>query len=172
MNGAPSLTSASGSTTVQTEALMIRTTCLTGMLVLTLSAAAAAHVVVRPNASAPGAEERYAVRVPTEGDVTTTSVRVEIPDGVTVLDVEAEEGVVFETEQVGGRIVGITWKKAIPPKESAEFYFRARNPEGQATLTWKAHQHFADGTVTAWVGPEGDRRPAPMTRIENRAGGR
>jgi uncharacterized protein YcnI len=151
---------------------MWRTTWLTALFVLTLSAAGAAHVVVRPRASSPGAEERYAVRVPTEGDVATTSVRLEIPDGVTVVEVEPVEQATFETHTEGGRIVGITWNKEIPPREAAEFFFRARNPAGQDTIAWKAYQHFADGTMTAWVGLPGDRLPAPVTTLGDPAGGR
>ncbi|MEW6322002.1 MAG: DUF1775 domain-containing protein [Acidobacteriota bacterium] len=126
---------------------------------------AAAHVGIRPRESKPGAEERYTVRVPTEGAAATTSVRVEIPDGVTVLDIERADGVTSQTETREGRIVAITWTKTIPPKEVGEFFFRARNPASTADLAWKAHQHFADGTTTDWVGPAGDRRPAPVTKL-------
>jgi len=53
---------------------------------LALPAAAAAHVGVRPREPKAGAEGHYTVRVPTEGAAATTSVRFEIPEGVTVLD--------------------------------------------------------------------------------------
>jgi hypothetical protein len=33
---------------------------------------------------------------------------------------------------------------------------------------WKAHQRLADGTTNEWVGVEGDRRPASVTRITAR----
>lgn len=133
-------------------------------LVLVLPALAAAHVGVRPRESKPGAEERYTVRVPTEGTVATTSVRFEIPDGVTVLDVEKAAGETFEVEKKGDRIVSITWKRNIPPKETSEFFFRARNPQA-AEIAWKAHQHFADGTMTAWIEPAGGKRPGPTTKL-------
>jgi len=135
-------------------------------LVLTAPSLAMAHVSVRPRESKPGAEERYIVRVPTEGAVTTTSVRLEVPEGVTVLEVEKAEGATFDTETRGDRIVAITWTKEIRPKEAAEFSFRARNPSSGTELTWKAHQHFADGTVADWVGPSGDRRPAAVTKLQ------
>ncbi len=134
-------------------------------LSIVLPSLAAAHVGVRPRESKPGAEERYTVRVPTEGAVATTSVRLEIPDGVTVLDVEATPGATFATEKRGDRIVAIVWTKEIPPKEMAEFVFRARNPASGEEIVWKAHQHFSDRTVTDWVGPTGDKRPAPVTKL-------
>lgn len=136
------------------------------LCMLVLPTIARAHVSVRPRESTSGAEERYAVRVPTEGAVTTTSVHIEIPDGVTVLEVEKTEGATFETLKKGDRIVGITWKKEIKPKEASEFFFRARNPSSGVEVTWKAHQHFADGTVADWVGPARDRRPAAVTRLQ------
>lgn len=133
-------------------------------LVLMLPSLAMAHVGVRPRESPPGAEERYTVRVPTEGAVTTTHVQLEIPAGVTVLDVVPADGTTFETTKEGNRITAITWTKEIPPKQAAEFVFRARNPSS-GEIVWKAHQHFVDGTAADWVGPAGDRRPAAVTKL-------
>ncbi len=132
--------------------------------VLTMPSLAMAHVSVRPRESKPDAEERYTVRVPTEGAVATTHMQLEIPAGVTVLEVFSTEGATFETAKQGDRITSITWKKEIPPKQSAEFSFRARNPSS-GDIVWKAHQHFADRTVADWAGPAGDRRPAAVTRL-------
>ena len=136
-----------------------------GGLMLAVPVAASAHVGVRPRESTPGVEERYTVRVPTEGAITTTSVHLEIPDGVTVLEVLPADGVTFETQKHGDRIATITWKKEIKPKEIGEFVFRARNPQSGTEIRWKAHQHFADGTVTAWVEPAGGKRPGPVTKL-------
>ena len=131
---------------------------------LALPSFAMAHVSVRPRESKPHAEERYTVRVPTEGAVATTHVQLEIPAGVTVLEVLPHDGATFETAKEGGRITAITWRKEIAPKAVAEFLFRARNPNS-GDLVWKAHQHFSDGTVADWVGPAGDRRPASVTKL-------
>lgn len=133
-------------------------------LVLAVPGLVFAHVSVRPRESKPNAEERYTVRVPTEGAVATTHVIVEIPAGVTVLEVLPPDGATFETAKQGGRITAITWKKEIAPKASAEFVFRARNPSS-GDLVWKAHQHFADGTVADWVGGAGEKRPAAVTKL-------
>jgi len=147
----------------------MKRTMLFTALVLTLPSLAMAHVSVRPRESRPGAEEQYTVRVPTEGAVATTHVRLEIPPDVTVLDVLSADGATIETVTRADRISAITWKKDIPPKQFAEFVFRARNP-ASGDIVWKAHQHFADGTVAAWVGPAGDRRPAAVTRLTGGAG--
>jgi uncharacterized protein YcnI len=137
---------------------------LYALVALLVPAFAMAHVSVRPRESKPGAEERYTVRVPTEGAVATTHVRLEIPDDVTVLEVLPAEGATFETAKQGERITLITWRKEIAPKQAAEFVFRARNPSS-AEIVWKAHQHFADGTTADWVGPAGDKRPAAVTKL-------
>jgi len=143
---------------------MFRSLCALTLLVA-FPAFADAHVGVRPRESKPGAEERYSVRVPTEGAVATTSVRLEIPDGVTVLEVEKMGGESFEVVKKGDRIVAITWQRNIPPKESADFFFKARNPASGSEIAWKAHQHFADGTMTGWVEPAGGKRPGPVTKL-------
>ena len=142
---------------------MRRMTVLT-LLVLGIPALALAHVSVRPRESKLGAEEKYTVRVPTEGTVATTRVQLEIPADVTVLDVMAQDGAPFETAKQGDRITAITWKREIAPGASAEFVFRARNPTS-GDIVWKAHQHFSDGTSADWVGLAGEKRPASVTKL-------
>jgi uncharacterized protein YcnI len=104
------------------------------------------------------------VRVPTEGTVATSHVQLDIPAGVTVLEVLPHDGATFEIVKEGDRITAITWKKEIAPKTVAEFVFRAKNPL-LGDVVWKAHQHFKDGTTADWVGPAGDRRPAAVTKL-------
>lgn len=133
-------------------------------LVVLVPSLALAHVSVRPRESRSGAEEQYTVRVPTEGAVATTHVVLEIPADLTVLEVLPTEVGTFETAKQGDRITSITWRKAIPPKASAEFAFRARNPAA-TEIAWKAHQHFSDGTVAHWIGAAGASRPAAVTKL-------
>jgi ketosteroid isomerase-like protein len=147
------------------EESSMKSTIAAFALIVAVPSLALAHVGVRPRESKPGAEERYSVRVPTEGAVATTSVRLEIPDDMTVLEVEKMGGESFEVEKKGDRIVAITWKRNIPPKESADFFFKARNPATGTEIAWKAHQHFGDGTVADWIGASGDRRPAAVTKL-------
>ena len=141
----------------------MRTTLLTTIFVLT-AALAQAHVTVWPQESRAGAGERYTVRVPTEGQVDTTSVELEVPPDVTVTGVLVGSGYTYETRRDGDRIVAITWKQEIKPAEVAEYVFFARNPKS-GQIAWKARQRFADGTSADWVGVEGDRRPASVTRL-------
>ncbi|HJT70805.1 MAG TPA: DUF1775 domain-containing protein [Terriglobales bacterium] len=126
---------------------------------------ASAHVSVSPRQSKAGATEQYIVRVPTEGNISTVSVDLEVPPGVTIQKVTAPDGAQYEVRREGSRIVAITWKIEIKPRESAELPFTAENPKDAIAISWKARQHFADGTTVEWVGPPGDRRPAAVTKL-------
>jgi uncharacterized protein YcnI len=135
-------------------------------IVLVLTAAVAqAHVTVWPRESRAGAGERYTVRVPTEGKVATTSVELEVPADVTVTGVLVGAGYTYEARREGDRIVAITWKQEIKPAEYGEFVFFARNPKSGTQIAWKVRQRHADGSSADWIGVEGDRRPASVTKL-------
>ncbi len=134
-------------------------------LTLNYSAAALAHVTVWPRESKTGAHEKYTVRVPTEGKVATTSVELQIPEGVSVVSIAAGEGSTYEMKKSGERTTAIVWTRRIEPGEFAEFAFIAKNPAAAAKLEWKATQRFVDGSTTMWMGAEGDARPASVTLI-------
>ena len=144
--------------------MLLRTLIAAFTFALTASIAQA-HVSVRPRESKPGATEKYIVRVPTEGTVATASVEVDIPQGVMVGSVEPVDGVKADMKQEGGRIVSITWTVAIEPGANREFTFTAKNPSEGTDITWKAHQRYADGTSSEWVGVAGTRQPAAVTKL-------
>ena len=130
-----------------------------------LSAAAEAHVRIAPAESRLGATETYAARVPTEGKVTTTSVQLDVPDGVTVVSATAPAGASYEFKRDGDRVVAIVWTTDITPGEAAILSFVARNPTAGGQIVWKVHQHYSDDTSSEWTGPAGSRGPAPVTRL-------
>lgn len=130
-----------------------------------LTAAADAHVTVWPRESKAAAGEKYTVRVPTEGKVATSSVELEVPEGVTVIAVATPNAWTYELKREGDRIVAITWKMEIKPGEFAEFSFLARNPKEGAQIAWKVRQLYTDGTSSDWVGATGTPRPAPVTKL-------
>jgi uncharacterized protein YcnI len=138
---------------------------------LLVATAAQAHVSVRPRESKLGATENYIVRVPTEGKVATTSVEIEIPQGVTVDSVAPADGVKSEMKREGGRVVSITWTVTIDPGANREFTFTAKNPTEGTEIVWKAHQRYGDGTSSEWVGAPGTRQPAPVTKLIAATGG-
>jgi uncharacterized protein YcnI len=128
-----------------------------------------AHVVVTPRESTAGAEQIYTVRVPTEGTVSSTTLELDIPAGMHVMQVTSGDGFTFDVKKEGDRIVSITWKREIKPKEFALFTFTAHNPQPGA-LQWKAHQTFADGSMRHWIGERGTKEPASVTTIVPKGG--
>src|SRR6266487_4992213 len=92
-----------------------------GLFLLSASAAQA-HVTMRPRESKVGTTETYTMRVPTEGKVATTSVELEVPDGVTMVTVNGAAGS-FEQKKSGERVTSITWKVDIQPAQSQELIF-------------------------------------------------
>ena len=146
--------------------MLTRMTGCVAALVCTLAASVAqAHVVVQPREAVGGAEQQYTVRVPVEGQVVSTSVELEIPADLVVTSVAPGDGFTVDVRKERDRIVAITWKKELQPKERAEFSFTARNP-ASGVLTWKAHQHFADGSIIHWVGERGTKQPASVTQLK------
>jgi uncharacterized protein YcnI len=135
------------------------------MALVLVAATAHAHVTVWPRESPAGAGERYTVRVPTEGKVSTTSIELEVPPGVTVTGVLVGAGYTYELRRENERIVAITWIQEIKPGEYGEFVFFARNPPKGSEIAWKVKQRHADGSSADWVGVEGDRRPASVTKL-------
>jgi len=143
----------------------MRRTFLTMVIAAGFAAVAHAHVTVWPRESRAGSSEKYTVRVPTEGKVSTTAVRLEVPAGVTLVAVQAPSGWTHELERDGDRIVAVSWTMEIRPGEFAEFSFLARNPREADQIAWKVEQRYADGTSSHWAGPAGDRQPAPVTTL-------
>jgi uncharacterized protein YcnI len=142
----------------------MKTTMLVGVLLLSATPAFA-HVAVTPRESKAGATETYTLRVPSEGGKTTTSVVLDVPDGVTILSVMGPEGAKHEEKKSGDRIVQITWTIEIKAGASAQLTFVAKNPPQGDSISWKVHQHYSDSTVSDWVGAVGSRAPAPATKL-------
>jgi hypothetical protein len=129
--------------------------------ILLISSAAYGHVRVRPAESKAGAHQTYTVSVPTEGSVATSSVELEVPATVSVISVAGQA----QTKKTGDRIVSIIWTTKILPGESEELVFEALNAASVQDITWKAHQHFADGSSADWVDIPKSSRPASITKL-------
>lgn len=124
---------------------------VTAFFVLTAAVVIFAHVTISPGESKLGASERYTVHVPTEGQVSTVGVDLDIPEGVTVSGVQAVGGWTREIRREGTRAVGVSWKLDIPPAQFADLVFTARNPGQGTQIAWKVRQLFADGTSRDWT---------------------
>ena len=64
-----------------------------------------AHVIVTPRESTAGAEQVYTVSAMAEGTVSATTLELEIPAGIHVMQVAGGDGVTFEVKKDGDRIV-------------------------------------------------------------------
>ena len=125
-----------------------------------------AHAVVFPKNSAPGAYEKYVLRVPNEKGVPTTRVEIRFPSNVRVVSFGDVDG--WTLEQIrdsSNAIIGAVWTGTLQPERFVEFPFVAVNPKETAELTWPVYQTYADNDRVAWTGPEGSDKPASSTAI-------
>jgi uncharacterized protein YcnI len=125
-----------------------------------------AHAVVYPSASAPGAYERYVLRVPNEKTTATTRVEIHFPSDLRVTSFEDVPGWQVEVlTDSAKRIVGAVWTGTLPPQRFVELPFMAANPKAGNRLVWPAYQTYADGERVEWTGDEGSKRPASVTTL-------
>jgi uncharacterized protein YcnI len=128
---------------------------------------ASAHVTVWPQQTAPGAFEKYIVRVPTEKDIPTMRVELRFPSGLKVSAFQPKPGWTYEVEKdAAGNSTGVIWSGGrIAPSEFEEFAFLAANPQQPGQLVFQAYQTYQGGSVVTWDGPEGSDNPAPVTVV-------
>jgi uncharacterized protein YcnI len=136
--------------------------------VLVVSASVNAHVTIQPRQSMQGATERYTVRIPTEGEVSTVGAELDVPEGVIVEVLQVPAGWTYEVTRADDRIVAIKWQVDIKPHEFLEVGFVARNPRQGARIVWTLRQVFADGTVTDWTNGPNGLRPTAITELAPR----
>jgi uncharacterized protein YcnI len=134
-------------------------------VIFLVAASAAAHVVVVPPQSSPDASQVYTVRVHNEEKVATTSVEIDIPDGVMVTSVAALASGTSSTAKAGDRIIKVTWDADIPAGKYVELAFTARNPPAATQLQWNVRQHLADGTMVDWSDKPGAHGKPSLTRL-------
>lgn len=134
---------------------------------LAFPAVALAHAVVFPRLSAPGAYERYVLRVPNEKDTAaTTRVEIQFPSAVRVISFSDVAGWQLQVRRDStGRITGATWTGSLPPERFIELPFVVVNPREAGRLVWPVYQTYSDGERVGWVGPENGDEPASVTTV-------
>jgi uncharacterized protein YcnI len=132
------------------------------------STAALAHIRIYPAESAPGAREKYTMRVPNEKQVNSIRIEGEFPSELNVYDFEFKPGWKIDFKKdAKGKIIGATWTGKIQPYEFVEFGMLGLNPkEGVSDLTWKFIQYYDDGTKEEFTGPVGSKLPAPVVTLK------
>ena len=139
---------------------------LAAVLAAAAPAPAPAHVSVWPQQSAPGAREKYEIRVPNEKQADTTAIEVRFPAGVRVTSFEQKPGWMTEAVRDGsGKIVGVRWTGKLAPGQFAEFGILAVNPATGTVLEWTAIQAYADGGKIEWSGKPGSKTPAARVTL-------
>jgi uncharacterized protein YcnI len=138
----------------------------TASLALAVPAVADAHIQVRPATAAPNDPVEFTVLVPSERDAHTTTVDLKLPPGLLPFAYGDAPG--WKRRLVtapNGAVERIVWTGRLATDGYATFRFLASTPERPTTLTWKALQHYDDGTVARWIGSPDSESPAPVTRV-------
>lgn len=143
---------------------MIRRTLL-ALAIIFVPVAAGAHVAITPKNAPANSSTEYVLRVPTEKDVPTTSLRVVFPDNFEVLRFRSAPGWTMEVERnASGKITGVTWTgRKISREEYEQFSFLARS-RTPGTYKIEAYQTYDGGEIVGWVNPA-EPRPAPQVTI-------
>jgi uncharacterized protein YcnI len=141
-------------------------TCLGICAMLVVSAPAWAHVVVFPEKVTAGDYETLTVSVPTEKEVPTTKIRVEVPKGFLLSGVQPVPGWEHAFEEDGGIVTAVTFSgEEIRPREFQQFLIQAQAPEEPGEYPWKAFQTYKDGSVVEWTGAPDSEEPASVVEV-------
>src|SRR5215212_3620646 len=141
-------------------------TCLGICTMLAVSAPAWAHVVVSPEGVMAGYYETLTVSVPTEKEVPTTKIRVEVPEGFLLSGVQPVPGWEHAFQEDGGVVRAVTFSGGeIRPQEFQQFLLQAQAPEEPGKYSWKAFQTYEDGSVVEWTGAPDSEEPASVVEV-------
>jgi len=132
---------------------------------LLIGAVVQAHIMVSPPESKAGATQNYELRVHNEAKIATTEVDLQIPDGITIVNIVKPESGSFETQKTGDRITTLSWKVDVPSGKYVALKFSAKNPATQREVSWNARQHLADGSIVEWSDKPGAKEKASVTKI-------
>jgi uncharacterized protein YcnI len=97
---------------------------------LAASAPAWAHVVVSPEEVTAGDYETLTVSVPTEKEIPTTEIRVEVPEGFLLSGMQPVPGWEHTFEEDGGVLTAVTFSGGeIRSREFQQFLVQAQAPQ-------------------------------------------
>src|SRR5215212_3103990 len=133
---------------------------------LAVSAPAWTHVVVSPEEVTAGDYETLTVSVPTEKEIPTTEIRVEVPEGFLLSGVQPVPGWEHTFEEDGGVVTAVTFSGGeIRSREFQQFLVQAQAPEEPGEYPWKAFQTYKDGSVVEWTGAPDSEEPASVVEV-------
>jgi uncharacterized protein YcnI len=144
----------------------LRVVLLSLFVTFAAASAAWAHVEVSPSEVPAGATEVFTVEVPTEKEIPTTEVRLELPAGFEAAAADAPAG--WEASVEGNALV---WTGGeIPPAQSEEFSFEATVTQEAGSFRLGAIQTYEDGSVVEWTGAADSEEPAPVVEVASGGG--
>lgn len=125
------------------------------LLALLVATPVMAHVTVSPGEVLTASFQTFTVSVPNEKDESTTSLKLDIPAGLSSVTPNVKLGWKISIDKDGesedAPVTAITWSNGnIPASLRDEFSFSARTPDEPTQLRWSAYQKYADDTVVAW----------------------
>jgi uncharacterized protein YcnI len=130
---------------------------------LVFAATASAHVTLNPDKAPADSFTAFVIRVPTEENVPTVKLSVQLPEGLDEVSFQPKPG---WTRTQKGRVV--TWSGGkIGVGEFDEFGISVHLPNTPGkTLIFPATQTYANGKVVHWIGPLTADEPAPHVMLE------
>jgi uncharacterized protein YcnI len=133
---------------------------------LAVSTPAWAHVVVSPEVVTAGDYETLTLSVPTEKEIPTTKIRVEVPEGFLLSGVQPVPGWEHAFQEDGGVVRAVTFSGGeIRSQEFQQFLLQAQAPDKPGEYPWKAIQTYEDGSVVEWTGPPDSEEPASVIEV-------
>lgn len=100
------------------------------------------------------------------GTSPTTALRVQIPDGVSVLELPEKPGWNVGSERSGGRVTAVTWQGRLESAQPDQFGLLVKLPAKPGPLYFAAVQRCA-GQEIRWMdtASKGAAHPAPMLTL-------
>lgn len=154
---------------LEMKKLLILLVSMIGALSL-FAGAASAHVTVQPKETSQGKYEMFTVKVPSEkSDVTTTKIKVDIPEDVNITRFEPKPGWTYEIQTDDtGKITSVTWTtegEGLLATEFGQFNMNGKVGDEATEIIWKAAQTYSDGSVVEWAGAEDAEYPSSVTLV-------
>lgn len=144
----------------------LRVALMSVFMTFAVAGTALAHVEISPSQVPAGTTETFTIEVPTEKEIPTTEVRLELPEGFEATGAEAPEG--WQGEVRGNDLV---WTGGeIPVANSEEFSFEATAPDEAGSFPLATIQTYEDGSVAEWAGAADSEEPAPVVEVTSNGG--
>ncbi len=95
----------------------------------------------------------------------TTALRVQIPEGVAVLNLPEKPGWTVNAERAGARVTAVTWQGRLPSNEPDQFGLLVKLPSKPGPLYFATVQRCAADEIRWTDTSPGAKAPAPMVTL-------